>query len=92
MEDDHVDYSSPRAKGRQFLADWFLWRSVAGGANEAATFVTTADRWLAGTHVLPAVTLFSRSPTRTNDVGYQQETGEWGTAYPGPSKIWRESI
>src|SRR6266852_9889853 len=47
-----VDYSSPRAKGRKIFGELVpygdVWRT---GANEATTFVTTADVMIGGTHV-----------------------------------------
>ena len=47
-----VDYSSPRAKGRKIFGGLVpygeVWRA---GANEATTFVTTADLMVGGSHV-----------------------------------------
>src|SRR5690348_12319905 len=47
-----VDYSSPRAKGRKIFGGIVpygeVWRA---GANEATTFVTTADLMVGGEHV-----------------------------------------
>ena len=47
-----VDYSSPRAKGRKIFGGLVpygeVWRA---GANEATTFVTTADLMVGGEHV-----------------------------------------
>ena len=47
-----IDYSSPRLKGRKFGKDLApygqVWRT---GANEATTFVTTADITVGGTPV-----------------------------------------
>src|SRR5260370_41479582 len=47
-----VDYSSPRAKGRKIFGGLVpygeVWRA---GANEATTFVTTANLMVGGTHV-----------------------------------------
>ena len=47
-----VDYSSPRAKGRKVFGGIVpygeVWRA---GANEATTFVTTADLMVGGQHV-----------------------------------------
>src|SRR6266478_8394603 len=47
-----VDYSSPRAKGRKIFGEVVPygepWRT---GANEATTFVTTADVMVGGKHV-----------------------------------------
>src|SRR5262245_41673760 len=57
-----VDYSSPRVKGRKIFGSDIVpygevWRT---GANEATTFVTTADLMVGGKHV-PAgkYTMFS---------------------------------
>src|SRR5208282_5850889 len=47
-----TDYSSPRLKGRQMIGGvepyGKVWRN---GANEATTFVTSADLMVGGTHV-----------------------------------------
>ena len=83
-----VDYSSPRLKGRhvgQEIAPYGqVWRT---GANEATTFVTTADITVGGTAV-PAgnYTLFSIPNKDKWVLIISKKTKEWGTNYPGPSE------
>jgi hypothetical protein len=82
-----VDYSSPRLKGRQVggqVATFGqVWRT---GANEATTFVNTADVVVGGTTV-PAgsYTLFTIPNKDKWVLIISNKTGEWGTDYPGPS-------
>jgi hypothetical protein len=82
-----VDYSSPRAKGRKIYGDVVpygqVWRT---GANEATTFVTTADITVGGTAV-PAgsYTLFTVPGKDKWVLILSKKTGEWGTDYPGES-------
>jgi hypothetical protein len=82
-----VDYSSPRLKGRklgQELAPFGqIWRT---GANEATTFVTTADLTVGGAAV-PAgsYTIFTIPAKDKWTLIISKKTGEWGTDYPGPS-------
>ena len=82
-----VDYSSPRAKGRKIYGGLVpygeIWRT---GANEATTFVTTADVMVGGTHV-PAgsYTIFTIPNKDKWTLVISKKTGEWGTDYPGPS-------
>ena len=81
-----VDYSSPRAKGRKIYGGLVpygeTWRT---GANEATTFVTTADVMVGGTHV-PAgsYTIFTIPNKDKWTLIISKKTGEWGTDYPGP--------
>jgi hypothetical protein len=83
-----VDYSSPRLKGRhvgQELAPYGqVWRT---GANEATTFVTTADIAVGGTAV-PAgnYTMFTIPNKDKWVLIISKKTREWGTNYPGPSE------
>jgi len=83
-----VDYSSPRAKGRKIYDGLVpygkVWRA---GANAATTFVTTADLKVGGTDV-PAgnYTLFAIPEADKWTLVISKKTGEWGTAYPGPSE------
>ncbi len=83
-----VDYSSPRAKGRKIFGGLVpygeVWRA---GANEATTFVTTSDLMVGGTHV-PAgsYTIFAIPNKDKWTLVISKKTGEWGTAYPGPSE------
>jgi hypothetical protein len=83
-----VDYSSPRAKGRKIYGELVpygkVWRA---GANEATTFVTDADLTVGGTSV-PAgsYTIFVVPEADKWTLVISKKTGEWGTAYPGPSE------
>jgi DUF2911 family protein len=80
-----IDYSSPRLKGRHVGAELApygeVWRT---GANEATTFVTTADLMVGGTHV-PAgnYTLFTLPTKDKWTLIISKKTGEWGIPYPG---------
>lgn len=80
-----VDYSSPRLKGRHVGGDLApygeVWRT---GANEATTFVTTADVMVGGKHV-PAgnYTLFTVPNKDKWTLIISKKTGEWGIPYPG---------
>lgn len=80
-----VDYSSPRAKGRKVFGGIVpygeVWRA---GANEATTFVTTADLMVGGQHV-PAgsYTLFAIPNQDKWTLIISKKTGEWGVPYPG---------
>jgi len=83
-----MDYSSPRAKGRKIYGGLVpygqVWRA---GANDATTFVTTADVMVGGTHV-PAgsYTIFAIPNEDKWTLIISKKTGEWGTDYPGPSE------
>lgn len=82
-----VDYSSPRAKGRKIYGELVpfgkVWRT---GANEATTFVTTADVTVGGTAVPKgSYTLFTIPDKDKWALVISKKTGEWGTDYPGPS-------
>jgi hypothetical protein len=83
-----MDYSSPRAKGRKIYGGLVpygqVWRA---GANDATTFVTTADVMVGGTHV-PAgsYTIFAIPNQDKWTLIISKKTGEWGTDYPGPSE------
>jgi hypothetical protein len=80
-----VDYSSPRAKGRKIFGGLVpygeVWRA---GANEATTFVTTADVMVGGKHV-PAgsYTIFAIPNKDKWTLIVSKKTGEWGIPYPG---------
>ena len=80
-----VDYSSPKVKGRKIFGalvpygqEWRL------GANEATTFVTSADVTVGGTKV-PAgsYTLFAVPNADKWTLVISKKTGEWGVPYPG---------
>jgi len=78
-----VDYSSPRLKGRKVGGEVApfgeIWRT---GANEATTFVTTANLSVAGTDV-PAgsYTLFTIPEQDKWTLIISKVTGEWGVPY-----------
>jgi len=78
-----VDYSSPRAKGRKIFGELVPfgqeWRT---GANEATTFVTTADLSIGGASV-PAgkYTLYSIPGEKGWKMIINKQTGQWGTEY-----------
>jgi DUF2911 family protein len=80
-----VDYSSPRVKGRKIFGEHEpygqVWRA---GANEATTFVTTADVMVGGAHV-PAgsYTIFAIPNPDKWTLIISKKTGEWGIPYPG---------
>jgi DUF2911 family protein len=88
-----VDYSSPRAKGRKIFGGLVpygeVWRA---GANEATTFVNSADLMVGGTHV-PVVrdplgrtrgyTIFAIPNEDKWTLIISKKTGEWGIPYPG---------
>jgi hypothetical protein len=81
-----VDYSSPRVKGRKIFGELEpygkVWRA---GANEATTFVSTADLKVGGKDV-PAgsYTIFAIPNPDSWTLIVSKKTGEWGLAYPGP--------
>lgn len=78
-----VDYSSPRMKGRQIYGGLVpygqVWRT---GANEATTFVTTADTTVGGKDV-PAgnYTIFTVPNKDKWTLIINKKTGEWGIPY-----------
>jgi hypothetical protein len=81
----HVDYSSPRMKGRKIFGGLVPygepWRA---GANEATTFVINANVSLGGKDV-PAgdYTLFALPNPGSWQLIISKQTGEWGIPYPG---------
>ena len=78
-----TDYSSPRAKGRQIFGGLVpyneVWRT---GANEATTFVTTANLNVEGKDV-PAgsYTIFTVPAQDKWTLIINRKTGEWGIPY-----------
>ena len=78
-----TDYSSPRMKGRKIYGDLVpfgqVWRT---GANEATTFVTSADIVVGGKTV-PAgsYTLFTVPAADKWTLIINKKTGEWGIPY-----------
>lgn len=81
----HIDYSSPRMKGRKIYGGLVPWGKIwRAGANEATTFVTTADVVVGGKDV-PAgpYTLFTIPNEDKWTLIVSKKTGEWGIPYPG---------
>lgn len=78
-----TDYSSPRMKGRKIFGELVpygkVWRT---GANEATTFVPSADVVVGGTTV-PAgsYTLFTVPNADKWTLIINKKTGEWGIPY-----------
>lgn len=78
-----IDYSRPYAKGRKIFGELVPygkeWRT---GANEATTFVTTADLMVGGKHV-PAgnYTLYTIPNQQQWTLIINKQTGQWGTVY-----------
>jgi hypothetical protein len=78
-----TDYSSPRMKGRKIYGDLVpygqVWRT---GANEATTFVTSADVTVGGKTV-PAgsYTIFTVPNADKWTLIVNKKTGEWGIPY-----------
>jgi Protein of unknown function (DUF2911) len=83
----HVDYSSPRMRGRKIFGDLVPygepWRV---GANDATTFVISGDMIVGGKPV-PAggYTLFALPTADAWTLIISKATGEWGVPYPGES-------
>jgi hypothetical protein len=81
----HIDYSSPRMRGRKIFGGLVPygepWRA---GANEATTFVLDADVNI-GSRTVPrgGYTLFALPNPDTWTLIISKETGEWGLPYPG---------
>src|ERR1700739_3785466 len=78
-----VNYSSPRMKGRKIFGELVpfgeVWRT---GANEATTFVTTANLTVGGKSV-PAgnYTIFTVPKQDGWTLIVNKKTGEWGIPY-----------
>jgi len=78
-----VDYSSPRMKGRKIFGDLVpygeVWRT---GANDATTFVTTANLTAEGKDI-PAgnYTIFTVPTQDKWTLIVNKHTGEWGIPY-----------
>jgi hypothetical protein len=78
-----VDYSSPRMKGRKIFGDLVpygdVWRT---GANEATTFVTTANVTVGGKSVPAGSYTIFTVPNQNNwTLIVNKKTGEWGIPY-----------
>ncbi|HKW89594.1 MAG TPA: DUF2911 domain-containing protein [Candidatus Acidoferrales bacterium] len=81
----HIDYSSPRMRGRKIYGGLVPWDKYwRAGANEATTFVTTADVTVGGKDV-PAgpYTLFAIPNPDKWTLIVSKKTGEWGIPHPG---------
>jgi hypothetical protein len=78
-----TDYSSPRMKGRKIYGDLVpfgeVWRT---GANEATTFVNSADVVIGG-KTIPAgsYTIFTVPTADKWTLIVNKKTGEWGIPY-----------
>lgn len=78
-----TNYSSPRMKGRKIYGDLVpfgeVWRT---GANEATTFVTSADV-IVGGKTVPAgsYTIFTVPTADKWTLIINKKTGEWGIPY-----------
>jgi hypothetical protein len=78
-----TDYSSPRIKGRKIYGDLVpfgeVWRT---GANDATTFVTSADL-VVGDKTVPAgsYTIFTVPAADKWTLIVNKKTGEWGIPY-----------
>jgi hypothetical protein len=78
-----IDYSRPSLKGRKMIGGenpyGKVWRT---GANEATTFVTTADL-MVGKQKVPAgnYTLYSIPEPGKWTLIINKQTGQWGTVY-----------
>jgi Protein of unknown function (DUF2911) len=83
----HVDYSSPRMRGRKIFGGLVPygepWRA---GANGATTFVIDAEMNVGGKAV-PAgsYTIFTLPTADAWTLIISRQTGEWGVPYPGES-------
>src|SRR5258706_14408144 len=78
-----TDYSSPRMKGRKIYGDLVPFGQVSRtGANEATTFVATADVVVGGKTV-PAgsYTIFTVPNADKWTLIINKKTGEWGIPY-----------
>lgn len=83
----HVDYSSPRMRGRKIFGGLVSYGEVwRAGANEATTFVTNTALTVGGKDV-PAgnYTLFAIPNPDAWTLIISKKTGEWGIPYPGES-------
>jgi len=81
----HVDYSSPRMRGRKIFGDLVAYGEVwRAGANEATTFIVNTNVNVGGKAV-PAgdYTLFAIPNQDSWQLIVSKQTGEWGIPYPG---------
>jgi hypothetical protein len=81
----HVDYSSPRMRGRKIFGGLVVYGEVwRAGANDATTFITNATVSVGG-KLVPAgsYTLFALPKPDSWKLIVSKQTGEWGIPYPG---------
>jgi Protein of unknown function (DUF2911) len=81
----HVDYSSPRMRGRKIFGGLVPYNQVwRVGANEATTFVTTTDV-MVGDKTVPraSYTMFAIPNPDNWTLIISKKVGEWGIPYPG---------
>jgi Protein of unknown function (DUF2911) len=81
----HVDYSSPRMRGRKIFGGLVAYGEVwRAGANEATTFVIDTNVSVGGKSI-PAggYTLFAIPNPDSWQLIVSKQTGEWGIPYPG---------
>jgi hypothetical protein len=81
----HIDYASPRMRGRKIFGGLVAYGEVwRAGANEATTFVIDAGMNVGGKTV-PAgsYTLFTLPKQDGWTLIVSKDTGEWGIPYPG---------
>jgi len=89
-----IDYSSPRAKGRTIFGGLVpfgkVWRT---GANEATTFVTSADVTVGGSAVPKgSYTLYTIPEKDHWTVIINKQTGQWGTEYDQSKDLGRVEL
>ena len=80
-----IDYSQPSMKGRKIYGGLVpydeVWRT---GANEATTFVSSANVEVGGAAVAPgSYTLYTLPSAGTWKLIISKKTGQWGIPYPG---------
>jgi Protein of unknown function (DUF2911) len=81
----HIDYASPRMRGRKIFGGLVAYGEVwRAGANDATTFMNDADVNVGGKTV-PAgsYTLFTLPKEDGWTLIVSKDTGEWGIPYPG---------
>jgi len=81
----HIDYSSPRMRGRKIFGGLVTYGEVwRAGANEATTFVLDADVSVGGKTVpRGSYTVFALPNPDAWTLIISKQTGEWGLPYPG---------
>jgi hypothetical protein len=81
----HVDYSSPRMRGRKIYGGLVPWGKIwRAGANEATTFDISGHVTVGAKDVPPGdYTLFAIPNPDQWTLIISRKTGEWGIPYPG---------